>query len=62
MNAAMRDHGAFTTKFLDVVNFATLTPLSLLILFELSFPSICFRISSLRNFELKSPANFSCHT
>jgi hypothetical protein len=31
MDAAMREHGAFDNKFLDVADFTTLTQLSLLI-------------------------------
>jgi hypothetical protein len=44
-----------TTKFLDVAEFTTLTPLSLLISSELSFPIVDFKISSLPTFALKSP-------
>jgi hypothetical protein len=36
-----------TTKFLDVVKFTTLTPLSVLISCELSFPIVSLKISSL---------------
>jgi hypothetical protein len=39
-----------TTKFLDVVKFTTLTPLSLLISRELSFSFVGLKISSLPTF------------
>jgi hypothetical protein len=60
-NAVMRERGAFD-KFLDVAKFTTLTPLSLLIWCELSFPIVSLKISSLPTFALKSPKKFSCHT
>jgi hypothetical protein len=44
-----------TTKFLDVSKFTTLTPLSLLISCELSFPIVGLKISSVPTFALKSP-------
>jgi hypothetical protein len=47
MDAAMGEHGALTTKLLDVAKFTTITPLSLLILCELSFPIVGLKISSL---------------
>jgi hypothetical protein len=40
MNAVMGKMVLMTTKFLDVAKFTTLTPLSLLILCELSFPIV----------------------
>jgi hypothetical protein len=39
-----------TTKFLDVAKFNALTPLSLLISCELSFPIVSLKISSLPTF------------
>jgi hypothetical protein len=39
-----------TTKFLDVAKFNALTPLSLLISCELSFPIVSLKISSLSTF------------
>jgi hypothetical protein len=44
-----------TTKFLDVAKFTTLTPLSLLISCEVSFPIVDLKISSPPTFALKSP-------
>jgi hypothetical protein len=44
-----------TTKFLDVAKITTLTPLSLLISCELSFPIVGLKISSILTFALKSP-------
>jgi hypothetical protein len=47
-----------TTKFLDVAKFTTLTltltPLSILISCELSFPIVGLKISSLSTFALKT--------
>jgi hypothetical protein len=51
-----------TTKFLDVAKFTTLTPLSLLISCEVSFPVVGLKISSLPTFALNRPIKFSCHT
>jgi hypothetical protein len=51
-----------TTKFLDVGNFTTLTPLSLLISCGLSFPVVGSEIPSLPTFALNNPTKFSCHT
>jgi hypothetical protein len=44
-----------TVRFLDVVMFTTLTPLSLLISCKPSFPSAGLKISSLPTLALKSP-------
>jgi hypothetical protein len=43
------------TSFLDVAKFTTLTPLSLLILCNLSFPTVCLKMSFLPVLALKSP-------
>jgi hypothetical protein len=43
------------TKSLDVAKFTTLTPLSLLFSYELSFPIAGLKISYLPTFALKSP-------
>jgi hypothetical protein len=43
-----------TTKFLDMVKITTLTPLSLLISCELSFPIVGVKISYLPTCALKS--------
>jgi hypothetical protein len=45
-------------KFSDVANFTTQTPLSLLILYELSFSFVGLKISSLFAFTLTSQQNF----
>jgi hypothetical protein len=55
MDAAMGEHGVGATKFLDVAKFTTLTPLSLLISFKLSFPIVGLNIFSLPTFALKEP-------
>jgi hypothetical protein len=54
INVAMRDHCTLGSKFQDVAKFVTLTPLSLLIMCERSFPIVDLKISSLRTFALKS--------
>jgi hypothetical protein len=55
MKAAMMEYGALTTKFLDVAKFTAVSPLSLLISCELSFPVVDLQVSSLPTFALKSP-------
>jgi hypothetical protein len=44
-----------TTKFLGVIKFITVIPLSLLISCELSFPFVGLKIFTLLTFALKSP-------
>jgi hypothetical protein len=46
---------SLTTRFFYVAKFTMLTPLSLLSWCRLSFPVVSFKISSLPNFEVKSP-------
>jgi hypothetical protein len=48
----------FTIRFLDVAKFTTLTPLSILISYELLFPIVGLKISSIPTLALKSPNNF----
>jgi hypothetical protein len=45
MNVAIREHGTFDNKVLDVAKFTIINPLALRILYELSFSIISFKIS-----------------
>jgi hypothetical protein len=45
----------FDNGFLDVAKFTTVTPLSLLISYNLSFPVVGLEMSSLLTLALKSP-------
>jgi hypothetical protein len=57
-NLWMLQHGNIVIlkiRFLDVTKFTTLTPLSLLVSCELSFPVVGLKMSSLPTLALKSP-------
>jgi hypothetical protein len=49
-----------TIRFLDVKEFATLTPLSLLISYKFSFPVVGLKIPSISTLLLKSPKLMWC--
>jgi hypothetical protein len=50
-----------TTKVLDMEKFTTLTPLSLLILCGLLFPTVSLKISSLPTLQWNHPKTFISH-
>jgi hypothetical protein len=62
MNVTTWKHCTFDSKILDVAKLTTLTPLSLLISYELSFPIVVLKISSLPTLSLKLPTQFSYGT
>jgi hypothetical protein len=55
MDVAMWKHRTFDCEYLDVSNFATLTPLSFLISCKFSFPIVGLKMSSLSTLAMKSP-------
>jgi hypothetical protein len=55
MNVALSEHLTFVCEVLDMAVVTNVTPLSLLILWELSFQIVSLKMSSLPTLALKFP-------